>query len=440
VLVRVSNGLPAGPPSRSLTTLRFARDPYGTFFDAKRRYGDPFTLKLLGSRVVVTGKPDLVRAMFALPPDKVGGLLGHLMPEILGPTSVLVRSGAPHSEDRKVLMPMFREDRVGVHHGVIEEVTREVLAQHAPGSTLPAYELGRDIALNVVLRAMFGVSDRAQLEAFRVAVLNFVEAGSPPLIFYPALRKSFGGVGPWAKVERRMAELDGLFYAQIARRRAEGEGGDDLLGQLIAARRPDGAPLTDLELRDQLMSFVLAGHETMAVTLAWALFWTLSLPAVRARLEAELAGSGDDVAGLEYLDAVCRETLRIYPIQPIVMRHLLEPVTFAGHELPAGAFIGVAATLVHMDPSIFTDSESFKPERFIEARKARPAGEYFPFGGGARRCIGAAMATQEMKTVLAVLLRDHRLRLLDTATPAPVRVSTVTGPRGGVPLVYDGPR
>jgi len=176
----------------------------------------------------------------------------------------------------------------------------------------------------------------------------------------------------------------------------------------------------------------------MAVTLAWALFWTLSHADVRARLEAELAGSGDDVAGLEYLDAVCRETLRIYPIQPIVMRLLLEPVTFSGHELPAGAFIGVAATLVHMDPMIFSDPESFKPERFTAARRARPAGEYFPFGGGARRCIGAAMATQEMK--LAVLLRDHRLRLVRPALPDPVRVSTVTGPRGGVPLVYDGAR
>jgi cytochrome P450 len=440
VLVRASDALPRGPLSRTQTTMRFARDPYGTFLDCERRYGDPFTLKLLGSKVVVTGRPDLVRAMFALPPHKVGGLLGHLMPEVLGPTPVLVRSGAPHTEDRKVLAPMFREDRVGVHHGVIAEVTREVMAQHAPGTRVPAYELSRDIALGVILRAMFGIEDRSQLETLRRAVLRFVEAGSPPLIFFPALRREFGGVGPWARVQRRLAELDALFYKQIHARRARGDGGEDLLGQLIAARRPDGAPLSDLELRDQLMSFVLAGHETMAVTLAWALFWTLSLPDVHARLQAELADAGEEVNDLPYLDAVCRETLRIYPIQPIVMRHLLEPVQFAGHELPEGAFIGVAATLVHMNPEIFSEPERFEPNRFIESRRARPAGEYFPFGGGARRCIGAAMATQEMKTVLAVLLRDYRLRVTDTATPAPVRVSTVTGPRGGVPLVYEGAR
>ena len=432
---RASKALPAGPASRTLTTLRFARDPYGTFADAKRRYGDPFTLKLLGSHVVVTGRPELVKAMYALAPDKVGGLLGHLLPEILGPTSVLVRSGAPHSEDRKVLAPMFRADRVGVHHEVIAEVTREVLARHRAPARLSAYELGREIALGVILRAMFGVSDGAHVAAFRRAVLRFVEAGSPPLIFFAALRRDMFGFGPWARAQRRMAELDALFYEQIRARRAQGDGGEDLLGQLIAARRPDGEPLSDLELRDQLMSFVLAGHETMAVTLAWALYWTLSLPDVRDALVAEL----DEGSEGPYLDAVCRETLRIYPIQPIVMRHLLEPVEFAGSTLPAGAFIGVAATLVHMDPAIFPEPERFKPERFLQTR-GRSGGEYFPFGGGARRCLGAAMAMQEMKTVLAVLHGEYRLALADPALPAPVRVSTVTGPGGGVPLVYDGPR
>jgi cytochrome P450 len=426
VLVKASDRLPAGPASRLLTTLRFARDPYGFFADCRRRFGDPFTLPLLGSHVVVTGDPELVKAMYALPPHTVGGLLGHLMPEVLGPTSVLVRSGAAHTEDRKLLAPILRDDRVGVHAGVIAEVTREEMASHAPGARVTGYELGRAIALNVILRAMFGVSDRAELDAFRGAVLRFVESGSPPLIFFPALRREFGGVGPWARVRRRLAELDALFYAQIARRRAQG-GGDDLLSQLIATRRPDGSPLSDLELRDQLMSFVLAGHETMAVTLAWALHWTLTLPGVRERLDDEA-----------YLDAVCRETLRIYPIQPVVMRHLLEPTEFGGHQVPAGAWLGVATTLVHMDPAIFREPERFSPERFLAARP-RSGGEFFPFGGGARRCIGAAMANQEIKSVLGVLLGEYRLRALDTATPQPVRVSTVTGPKGGVPLIYDGP-
>jgi cytochrome P450 len=225
-----------------------------------------------------------------------------------------------------------------------------------------------------------------------------------------------------------MADLDALFYAQIRARRARGDGGDDLLGQLIAARRPDGAPLSDLELRDQLMSFVLAGHETMAVTIAWGLHWTLTRPDVRERLD-------DD----DYLEAVCKETLRIYPIQPVVMRELLAPAEFAGYTVPAGAWLGVATTLVHMDPRIFKEPERFSPERFLDARP-RSGGEFFPFGGGARRCIGAAMANQELKTVLSVLLREYRLHVLDGATPKPVRVSTVTGPEGGVPMRYEGKR
>ena len=427
MLVKASSVLPPGPASRLVTTARFARDPYGFFADCRERFGDPFTLPLLGSHVVITGRPELVKAMYSLPPDSVGGLLGHLMPEILGPTSVLVRSGAPHSADRKLLAPILRDDRVGVHAGVIADVTREELERHAPGTTLTGYELGRSIALNVILRAMFGVSDRAQLETFRTAVLRFVESGSPPLLFFPALRRELGGLGPWARVQRRMADLDALFYAQIARRRAEG-GGDDLLSQLIAARRPDGEPLSDLELRDQLMSFVLAGHETMAVTIAWGLHWTLSRPDVRDRLD-------DDA----YLEAVCKETLRIYPIQPVVMRELLAPAEFDGYTVPAGAWLGVATTLVHMDPRIFNEPERFSPERFLDARP-RSGGEFFPFGGGARRCIGAAMANQELKTVLSVLLGDYRLHALSTVTPKPVRVSTVTGPEGGVPLRYEGKR
>jgi cytochrome P450 len=427
VLVKAADGLPAGPASRTLTTIRFARDPYGLFADCRRRYGDPFTLPLLGSHVVITANPELVKAMYALPPEKVGGLLGHLMPEVLGPTSVLVRSGAEHTADRKLLAPILRDDRVGVHAGVIADVARQEISRHAPGTRLIGYEIGRAIALNVILRAMFGVQDPAELERFRSAVLRFTESGSPPLIFFPALRREFGGLGPWARVQHRLAELDAMFYAQIARRKAEG-GGEDLLSQMIAVRRPDGSPLSDLELRDQLMSFVLAGHETMAVTIAWALHWTLTQPGVRERLDDE-----------DYLEAVCRETLRIYPIQPVVMRELLAPVEFAGHQVPAGAWLGVATTLVHMNPAIFPEPERFNPERFLNARP-RSGGEFFPFGGGARRCIGAAMANQEIKSVLGVLLNEFRLRPVSTVTPRPVRVSTVTGPDGGVPLIYEGSR
>jgi cytochrome P450 len=428
---------PPGPSSRPRTTVRFARDPYATFADSVKRYGDPFTLPLLGTKVVITGQSDLVRAMYALPPRQVGGLLGHLIGDVLGPGSVLVRHGDVHTEDRKLLMPVFHRDRVAAHASVIADVTRLEMARHSTGSRVTGYEVGRAVALGVILRAIFGVEDERRLDRFHDAVLSFVEAGSPALIFLPALRRSFAGRGPWVQVQRRLAELDALFYEQIRLRRAGGEG-DDILGQLIEARYADGRALTDGELRDQLMSFVLAGHETMAVTFAWALHWVLSSAEVRERLEQELAGAGDDVNDLPYLEMVCRETLRIYPIQPVVMRHLLEPTRFAGYDLPAGAFVGAAATLVHMDPERYPDPERFDPDRFADA--ARPLGDFFPFGGGARRCLGAAFAMQELKTVIAVLLREYRLELIDPATPKPARRSTVTGPRGDVPLIYDGPR
>jgi cytochrome P450 len=431
VLARRSSRLPPGPSSRLLATARFARDPYGYFEACRARYGDPFTLPLLGTRVVVTGRPELVRSLYALPPTKVGGLLGHLIPEILGPSSVLVLSGEPHAVDRKLLMPMFHGERIAAYGRIIAEVTRTEAARHAPGARLSMYELGRAISLDVILRALFGVEEAGTVAALRRAVLRLAEAGAPPLIFFRALRRSIAGLGPWARVERRLAELDALLYAQIAERRAR-PAGVDLLSLLVAARYDDGSALSDAQIRDQLMSLILAGHETMAVTLAWAMHWILAERGVRARLDEELRGA-EDVGRLPYLDAVCKETLRIYPIQPIVMRHLLEPMDFAGYEMPAGAFVGAATTLVHMDPAIYPEPEKFCPERFLAGGPGMA--EFFPFGGGARRCIGAAFALYEMKVVLATLRREFPFHLVSTATPRPIRQSTVTGPSGGVELV-----
>jgi cytochrome P450 len=431
--------LPPGPSSRLLATVDFARDPYATFLRCREQYGDPFTLPMLGSQVVVTGRPELVKAMYALPSPDVGGLLGHLIPDILGSQSVLVKSGTDHADDRKLMMPLFHRERLAACSRTIATITREEMRKHTPGTPVLGYELGRAIALEVILRALFGVTDAARVPDFRKAVLRLAETASPAMIFSKALRKPFFGLGPWAKAQRAMADLDALFYAQIAARRADPHG-DDMLGLLLEARYDDGQPMSDTAIRDQLMSLVLAGHETMAVTLSWGLHWILSDAEVRGRLTAEVDGADDDRVGmLPYLDAVCKETLRIYPIQPVVMRHCLKPVSFAGCTVPAGSFVGAATTLVHMDPAIYPEPERFRPERFL-AGKSPSISEFFPFGGGVRRCIGAAFATQEMKLVLATLLREHHFVPTFEGTPRPVRQSTVTGPEGKVPLRYEGPR
>ena len=234
-------------------------------------------------------------------------------------------------------------------------------------------------------------------------------------------------------MQKKLAALDALLYAEIERKRKAPEG-DDLLGMLLAARYEDGSAMTDEQIRDQLVSLILAGHETMAVTLAWAMHWILADRSVQGRIEEEFAAA-EDVSRLPFLDAVCNETLRIYPIQPVVMRYLLEPVGFAGYEVPTGCFVGAATTLVHMNPAIWTDPTRFRPERFLE-RKPEMS-EFFPFGGGARRCLGANFALLEMKVVIVTLLREFRLKLKTTETPRPVRQSTVTGPSGGVAIAVE---
>lgn len=428
--------LPPGPSSRLLATVRFAKDPFGYFAECRRRYGDPFTLPLLGTQAVVTGRPELVRAIWSLPPAKVGGLLGALIPEILGPSSVLVLSGEAHAADRRMLMPLFTERRFATWGRIVADVTRAEVRRASGQGGLSMYKLGRAIALDVILRALFGVRGEQEVAGLRAAVLDFVEEGSPALIFFRSLRRRLLGLGPWDRVERKLAALDALLYRQIAARRAEA-GGEDLLSLLVSARSEDGRGYSDAQIRDQLVSLILAGHETMAVTLAWAMHWVLALPEVRARVDEELAGAGDELAGLPYLDAVCKETMRIWPIQPIVMRHLLEPLELGGTLLPAGSFVGAAATLAHMDPALWPEPERFRPERFLEGEV--PANAYFPFGGGARRCLGAAFSLHEMKVVIATLLREFPLRLRSSATPRPVRQSTVMGPGGGVPLLLDRP-
>ena len=420
--------LPPGPSSRLYSTYRFAKDPFGTFESCRDEYGEVFTLPILGSHAVITGRPDLVKAIYAMPPAKVGGLLGHLMPEILGQGSVLVLNGEPHSADRKLLMPMFHGGRIARWGQTIAEVTRAEASRHPFGGWQSMYELGRATSLDVILRALFGVKEESRVAALRTAVVEFAETGAPALIFFRALRKSFAGLGPWANAMRKLDALDKLLYAEIAIKRSA-PGGDDLLSMLCEARYDDGSAMGDRQIRDQLVSLILAGHHTMAVTLAWAMHWIMADPAVRSRLEAEINGAAD-VSRLPYLDAVCNETLRIYPIQPVVMRYLLQPIEFAGYQLPAGSFVGAATTLTHMDPRIWPEPRTFRPERFLE--KKPDMAEFFPFGGGARRCLGANFALYEMKVVIATLLKEFRLTLRSTETPRPVRQSTVTGPSGGV--------
>lgn len=254
-------------------------------------------------------------------------------------------------------------------------------------------------------------------------------------MFIPWLQHEFGGIGPYARMRRCFAALDALLQEQVERARAQP--GDDILSLMLAARHEDGEAMTDAELRDELRPLLIAGHDTTAAGLTWVVDLVHRHPRVLARLQDELDGLGPEpdpgqYATLPYLDAVCKEALRIRPVVNEAARMLVAPLRVGDHELPAGVGVAPSILLIHRRPDIYPEPALFRPERFLE-RTFSPF-EFLPFGGGHRRCLGAAFALFEMKVVLGTMLSRWQLRLLDFEAPAPVRGAVTVEPRGGVPV------
>jgi cytochrome P450 len=323
------------------------------------------------------------------------------------------------------------------HGEVMRAAALREAASWVPGSAFSMQEAGSAISIDVILRAVFGIDEAARLAELRAALLGALASMSPLLMLFPALRRRFGGVGPYARMLAVRDRLDALTYAAIARRRASAAGGDDILGLMMNARYDDGSAMSDREIRDQLLTLVFAGHETSGIALAWAVNWLERTPSVRDRLLAELSALGKDpapaaLAAAPYLEAVCHETLRLYPVVGEVVRLLRAPLTLAAWTIPAGVPVSAGIALVHARADLYPEPTAFRPERFLE-RKFAPH-EYLPFGGGARRCIGTAFALYEMKVVLGTLLARYRFTLARNEWERPVMRNLAMGPKGRVRL------
>jgi cytochrome P450 len=417
--------------------LRYARDPLGFYADCARRFGDVFTIPTVLGPIVVCGDPEGVRSIFALPPESFSRWSTDAVSPLLGEASLLLSGGARHARDRKLLTPPFHGERMRAYGAVMRAAALREAASWTPGAAFSMQDAGSAISIDVILRAVFGVDEAAGLDQLRAALLGALASMSPLLMLFPALRRRFGGIGPYARMIRVRDRLDALTYDAIARRRARGgdDGGDDVLGLMLSARYDDGSAMSDREIRDQLLTLVFAGHETSGIALAWAVNWIERTPSVRDRLGAELAALGDDpapaaLAAAPYLEAVCLETLRLYPVVGEVIRLLRAPLTLATWTIPSGVPVSSCIALVHARPDLYPEPEAFRPERFLE-RKFAPH-EYLPFGGGARRCIGAAFGLYEMKVVLGTLLARHRFTLVRAERERPVMRNLAMGPQAKV--------
>lgn len=437
--------LPPGPRAPSVVQLvEFTRRPVEWLDECARRYGDPFRTRFPGlGTFVLVSSPALIKEVFTGDPAQLlAGKANAILRPIVGPHSVLLLDGEPHLRQRRLLSPPLRGDRMQAYAGLIAEITSATLDRLPLGRPLALHDAMQSITLDVILRAVFGLTEGARLTALRALLVEMLAPPPAIMAFIPPRYLDFPG-SPYRTFVRRRAAVDRALREVIRARREAGAGGTDILSLLLAARDDDGAPMTDAELCDELVTMLVAGHETTATALSWAFAVILEHPAVEARLLDELAGArGPDgrfdpaaAAGLDYLDAVVKETLRLRPILPDVVRELQRPMRFAGYDLPAGVCLTPCIHLAHRRPESYPAPLAFRPERWLGAKVDPYA--WLPFGGGIRRCLGMAFALYEMKLVLAVTLVRTRLRL---ARPGPVPVvrRTITlAPAGGTRAIVE---
>jgi cytochrome P450 len=301
----------------------------------------------------------------------------------------------------------------------------------------------QEITLSVILRTVFGMDERPEQGRLRKCLVDMLALGANPIRLIPFFQRLIGFFTKGQQIVQLLQEMDDLLYAQIAQRRKQGGAGrEDILSLLVEARDEDGRPMSDEELRDEMVTMLVAGHETTATSLAWTFHCILERPEVMDRLRAEIravVGSGpvepQHISQLEYLDATIKETQRVYPIVPIVGRLLHEPLRLGGQDLPAGVMVAPCIYLTHHSPDIWPEPDTFDPDRFL-AKRVSPY-EFFPFGGGIRHCIGAAFALYEMKIVLAQVLSRANLRAAPGRRVRLVRRGITFAPSAGMPVVCD---
>lgn len=399
--------------------------------------GDRFVVPMqgLGQWLCLTN-PDDIKAVFTADTNvlRLGAALakGSAHPLVLGPTGLTNVDGPEHMRRRRMQLPPFHGQALNGYGDVMERKTEEALALWPYGRPTRADTHMQGISLEVIIAAVFGVTDRDRVERLRAATLALMREGNSKRFFLQmmvVIARGGGWDGRFPRIRRAMAAVDAIVLEEVAqRRRAAVPEQEDVLGMFLHARDEGGAPMPDSEICDAMRTLLLGGHETTASTLTWILERVSRHPDVLARLEAA-ALDGDD----DYIDAVVKEAMRLRPVFPITARLATEPFELPGLTIPAGTLVVPYITLVHRRPDIYPDPLAFRPERFLDAR----AGTYtwIPFGGGPRRCIGASFSLMETRIVLRTMLRQARLMpsfkraervARHTVTIVPARGGTIT--------------
>ncbi|HSI80066.1 MAG TPA: cytochrome P450 [Solirubrobacterales bacterium] len=434
---------PPGPSDLNLgRTLQMARDPLPILLSLYERHGPIFSVRILHTRVVWMLGPEANHYITVTDPESFNwreGSFGDLIP-LLG-DGLLTIDGAYHDRARRIMMPAFHRERIGAATETMAVEAEAALAGWRAGEVVDVYHWARDLAMRIAMRALLGL-DPDDAGKGRMAAEHFERA----LSFYGIdfhLRLLRGPRSPFRRMVESRRVLDRIVYGEIAQRRASPDPGRrDILSLLLAARDEDGSALADEEVRDQVMTLMFAGHDTATSTLSFLLYELARNPATLERVASELdTVLGGDPPGpeqlhgrLPYLDMVLDETLRLYPPAWVGPRRAVRDFEFAGHRVPAGAYVNYSSWASHRIPEVFPDPEAFIPERFERERKAAlPRGAYVPFGGGSRICIGKRFGQTEVKLVASMLLQRHRVELLPGRTMTIRQAPTLT-PEGGLEM------
>ena len=443
---KLSSKQPPSPKTPTwLTTILWWLWPTKMMDRYQKQFGPIFTLPLTGlATTIIISDPKIIKEVFTGPPEEfLAGKGNTPMIPILGEGSLFLLDKSEHKRHRKLLMPPFHGSRLGSYAKTMREITVQMMQRWPQVQPFEIQDSLRASALEIILRTVFGVDDQKYLDKFKRALDSFLSIVGTPLgalVLVPHFQVDLGPWSPWGKYKRLRQASDEMIYEHIHLRKNELKQGihrDDVLAMLIQTVDEDGQSLSDRELRDELITMIVAGHETTATTLTWAIEQILAHPTVMQKVQEEIDTvlgdrpvNAEDLSALVYLDATLREVMRLRPIVAFVSRYLMKPTTVGGYDFPAGVRLAPSVYMTHRNPEVYENPTQFCPERFLDNRPNPYS--WLAFGGGDRRCIGAAFALFEMKIILSTIFQRSRLTLCEHKPVSFTRRSITLAPKSGV--------